>query len=34
MTLNKSNIDYVDKSGPLIGRPGYTLNLVTGCKHG
>ncbi len=33
MTLNKSGIDYVAKSGKLFNRPGYTLNLVTGCKH-
>jgi len=34
MSLNKSKIDYLAMSEELIGRPGYTLNIVTGCKHG
>lgn len=32
--LHKSNIDYIAESARLINRPGYVLNIVTGCKHG
>lgn len=32
--MNKSNIDYLKQAEAAIGRPGYTLNIVTGCKHG
>lgn len=34
MALNKSGIDYLKHAAALINRPGYTLNIVTGCKHG
>ena len=35
MSLNKSNIDYLRKEilYPATGLTGYTLNIVTGCKH-
>lgn len=33
MSLNKSNIDYLREAGDAINRPGYTLNIVTGCRH-
>lgn len=31
--LHKSPIDYLAHSEKVIGRPGYVLNIVTGCKH-
>lgn len=32
--LHRTKIDYCRLSGELIGREGYVLNIVTGCKHG
>ena len=32
--MNKSKIDYLYHAERLLNRPGYTLNIVTGCKHG
>lgn len=32
--MNKSNICYLRESEVINNRPGYTYNLVTGCKHG
>lgn len=34
MGLNKSNIDYLREADDIIGRPGYSYNIVTGCRHG
>lgn len=31
--LHKSPIDYLAHSQELIGRPGYVLNIITGCEH-
>lgn len=31
--LHRSNIDYIAQSGKLIGREGYVLNIITGCRH-
>ena len=31
--LHKSKIDYIAESECIINRPGYVLNIVTGCKH-
>lgn len=33
MSLNKSSIDYLEHSEEILGRPGRSLNIVTGCKH-
>lgn len=32
--LHKSKIDYIADSAGAINRPGYVLNIVTGCRHG
>ncbi|GAG27026.1 unnamed protein product, partial [marine sediment metagenome] len=34
MSLNPSKIDYLLQAKDAINRPGYTLNIITGCKHG